>query len=130
MRALDQHDKAAAASASSAGEQPHQLEPPGLLTLEALLVGRSLRHDMEKAGIHLPDEQRSRLTQLIGLERRLGMAFGQLRALSFPCMDMSPSTSIKIQQGFAARGVQGHQEKGTLPSLVRLAFTIHCCCCH
>lgn len=44
---------------------------------EAVRVGRSLRHDFEKAGVHLPPQQRDHLTQLTGLERRLGMAIGE-----------------------------------------------------
>ncbi len=43
---------------------------------EAVRVGRSLRHDFEKAGIHLPAAARARLTELTGLERRLGIAIG------------------------------------------------------
>ena len=45
---------------------------------EAVRVGHSLRHDFEKAGIHLPAAQRERLTELTGLERRLGIAIGGL----------------------------------------------------
>ena len=84
VRALDGHDRKSAAAAFSdsvsEAEQHSNVQLPsreGVLTAEALRVGRSLRHDMEKAGIHLPHEQRSRLTELIGLERRLGMAFGE-----------------------------------------------------
>ncbi|CAL8472167.1 g11709 [Coccomyxa elongata] len=85
VRALDRHDQAAPAVAAqhapeSAGNQQHpstgDSAGSALLSAEALRVGRSLRHDMEKAGIHLPHAQRNRLTQLIGLERRLGMAIG------------------------------------------------------
>lgn len=45
-------------------------------TPEALRVGHTLKHDFEKAGIHLPEEQRSKLTGLIDLERRIGMQIG------------------------------------------------------
>ena len=45
-------------------------------TPEALRVGRTLKHDFEKSGIHLPEEQRNSLTGLIDLERRIGMQIG------------------------------------------------------
>ncbi|KAK9905894.1 hypothetical protein WJX75_008266 [Coccomyxa subellipsoidea] len=84
IRALDHHEQRTAAAAQfppvSEAEQHSGVQHTGgegLLTPEALRVGRSLRHDMEKAGIHLPHAERSRLTELIGLERRLGMAIGQ-----------------------------------------------------
>ncbi len=73
VRALNCHEQTAAHSAPASEHE----QRPGLLTAEALRVGRSLRHDMEKAGIHLPHDKRSRLTELIGQERRLGMAIGQ-----------------------------------------------------
>ena len=84
VRALDSHDQAAPAADRAPGSAGNQQHPStrdsrgsALLSAEALRVGRSLRHDMEKAGIHLPCVQRNRLTQLIGLERRLGMAIGE-----------------------------------------------------
>ena len=52
-------------------------------TPEALRVGRTLKHDFEKAGIHLPEEERSKLTGLIDLERRIGMQIGM------PCSSLS-----------------------------------------
>ncbi|EIE23493.1 zincin [Coccomyxa subellipsoidea C-169] len=73
VRALDCHEQTAAHSAPASEYE----QRPGLLTAEALRVGRSLRHDMEKAGIHLPHDKRSRLTELVGQERCLGMAIGQ-----------------------------------------------------
>lgn len=88
VRALDRYDQAAPAAAAQhapgvAGNQQHpstgDSAGSALLSAEALRVGRSLCHDMEKAGIHLPHAQRNRLTQLIGLERRLGMAIGKVR---------------------------------------------------
>ena len=52
----------------------------GGFTAEALHVGRSLRRDFEKAGIHLPDCQREHLTHLIGMERRIGMQISEYHA--------------------------------------------------
>lgn len=85
VRSLDRYDAAAARSHASSGllllpEQPSgQQEEQGSVqgyTEEAVRVGRSLRRDFEKAGIHLPEHQRVRLVELTGLERRLGIAIG------------------------------------------------------
>ena len=85
VRSLDRYDAAAARGSTSSGvsappEQPlgRQEEHGCVLgyTEEAVRVGRSLRRDFEKAGIHLPEHQRDRLVELTGLERRLGIAIG------------------------------------------------------
>ena len=70
VRALDRHSVIASTRASSGGVSIDGYTP------EALRVGRALKHDFEKSGIHLPEEQRSRLTGLIDLERRIGMQIG------------------------------------------------------
>ena len=57
-------------------------------TPEALRVGRALKHDFEKSGIHLPEGQRSRLTGLIDLERRIGMQIGT------PCLLISQALAF------------------------------------
>jgi hypothetical protein len=88
VRALDDHEqkatqatrgqKEAGSSLLQGQEMGKAQEQPvqSMFTAEALRVGRSLRHDFEKAGIHLPDDKRCRLTHLTGLQRRLGMAIG------------------------------------------------------
>ena len=102
VRALDHHEQRTAAAAQfhpvSEAEQHSGVQHTGgegLLTPEALRVGRSLRHDMEKAGIHLPHAERSRLTELIGLERRLGMAIGQ-NSQNSPCSTAVHNTTSRF----------------------------------
>ena len=81
VRSLDRYDAAAAHSSAlsdrhSLPEQQDDHECVDGYTVEAVRVGRSLRRDFEKAGIHLPEHQRDRLVELTGLERRLGIAIG------------------------------------------------------
>ena len=73
MRALDKHSSAV--SGFAAGGICDNGCTDGF-TPEALRVGRTLKQDFEKAGIHLPEEKRSRLTALVDLERRIGMQIG------------------------------------------------------
>ena len=91
VRSLDRYDAAAARSSASSGVSASPAQPLGQqeehgcvlgYTEEAVRVGRSLRRDFEKAGIHLPEHQRDRLVELTGLERRLGMAIGNWPAFS------------------------------------------------
>ena len=76
-RALDRHSMGASNRVSRGGGSVDGYTP------EALRVGRALKHDFEKSGIHLPEGQRSRLTGLIDLERRIGMQIGT------PCLLIS-----------------------------------------
>ena len=70
VRALDRHTMDASNEVSPGGGCVNGYTP------EALRVGRTLKHDFEKSGIHLPEEQRNSLTGLIDLERRIGMQIG------------------------------------------------------
>ena len=70
VRALDRHSIDASNKVSPGYGSVNGYTP------EALRVGCALKHDFEKSGIHLPEEQRSRLTGLIDLERRIGMQIG------------------------------------------------------
>ena len=80
VRSLDKHSSMAG---TTLPESMHAGSAVAGYTPEALRVGRTLKHDFEKAGIHLPEEQRSRLTGLIDLERRIGMQIGM------PCSSLS-----------------------------------------
>ena len=77
-------------------------------TPEALRVGRALKHDFEKSGIHLPEGQRSRLTGLIDLERRIGMQIGKpcpliSQALAFTLGAICRSLSFDQDHSFQER---------------------------
>ena len=73
VRALDKHSSAVSGFAARGVQDSKCIEG---YTPEALRVGRTLKHDFEKAGIHLPEDQRSRLSALVDLERRIGMQIG------------------------------------------------------
>ena len=75
IRALNRHSSKL--TCSTAGETHDHNSVEGY-TPETLRVGRTLKHDFEKAGIHLPEDQRSRLTGLVDLERRIGFQIGAL----------------------------------------------------
>ena len=96
VRGLDQFDAAAARSSTLSGMPALPAPPLGQqaeqgcvegYTEEAVRVGRSLRRDFEKAGIHLPGPQRDRLVELTGLERHLGIAIGCCPALHHASLD-------------------------------------------
>ena len=73
VHALDKHSCAVRGFAAGGVRDNRCVEG---YTPEALRVGYTLKHDFEKAGIHLPEDQRSRLTALVDLERRIGMQIG------------------------------------------------------
>ncbi len=79
VRSLDKHSSRLS---SNPAAQTHEGGTVDGYTPEALRVGRTLKDDFEKAGIHLPKQQRSRLTALVDLERRIGMQIGT--SLSHP----------------------------------------------
>ena len=61
-------------------QQPPQQHGGGSETAfwsgEALLVGRMLRRDFEKFGVHLPVHGQARLARLTDAALQLGMRFG------------------------------------------------------
>lgn len=83
VRALDKHSSAVRGFAAGGVGDSRCVEG---YTPEALRVGYTLKHDFEKAGIHLQEDQRSRLTALVDLERRIGMQIGA--ALHSPHCDL------------------------------------------
>ncbi|KAL4424571.1 hypothetical protein ABPG77_009155 [Micractinium sp. CCAP 211/92] len=89
VRSLEQHDAAAGAAAAAAagaagrgaaalaGAVPRTAPGGGGFTPEALLVGRMLRRDFERYGVHLPGERRDRMAALVQRGHQLGMAITQ-----------------------------------------------------
>lgn len=92
VHSLERHEAAAAASAAAAAAGTGGAVPaaaaaaaagvaagPGAggFTPEALLVGRMLRRDFERYGVHLPGERRDRMAALVQRGHALGMAITQ-----------------------------------------------------
>lgn len=87
VRSLELHDAAASAAtaaaaavgateAAAAGTAEGSTGSDGF-TPEALLVGRMLRRDFERYGVHLPGERRDRMAALVQRGHQLGMAITQ-----------------------------------------------------
>ena len=78
-RALEQQEAAAAAAAAgaAAGAAAAAAGAGGGFSAEALLVGRMLRRDFERYGVHLSGERRDRMTELVQRGQVLGMRFTQ-----------------------------------------------------
>jgi Zn-dependent oligopeptidase len=73
VRALEQQEAAAAAAGAAAAAAG----AGGGFSAEALLVGRMLRRDFERYGVHLSGERRDRMTELVQRGQVLGMRFTQ-----------------------------------------------------
>ena len=70
-----------ASSSSAESIQSKGAEIEGY-TSEAVMVGRLLLQDFEKAGIHLPEKQRSEISQVTAEVAQLGMAISKLTLLT------------------------------------------------
>ncbi|KAL4855723.1 Mitochondrial intermediate peptidase [Chlorella vulgaris] len=115
-RALRQHDTAAAASTgaerhasaagvlaasftSAAGERAAEVSEAaaaGGWDAEALLVGRMLKRDFERFGVHLDGEKRDRMTLLTHRSQALGMQFTQ------NVLEPSQLGQLELRGGLAA----------------------------
>ena len=107
VRALEPHgaEVGTAAQAASCQAQEAQVAPSTTDTCENLSaargeaqeaqrVGRALRCDMERAGIHLAGAARARLEVLSARTHELGLVFGACQAL-FPLRWRRPGMSSK-----------------------------------
>ena len=66
------------ASSSSAKIQNSRAAEVEGYTAEAVMVGKLLLQDFEKAGIHLPEEQRNEISEVTSEVTQLGMAISKL----------------------------------------------------
>ena len=73
----------AQASSSSAETHPDKGLEIGGYTSEAVMVGRLLLQDFEKAGIHLPERQRTEISKVTSQVSQLGMAISKSSRLGY-----------------------------------------------
>jgi Zn-dependent oligopeptidase len=84
VRSLDHHERLAShGGASTSSSPPSSAAAPGGpevlegYTREAVLVGRLLVRDFEKAGVHLPDQQRQLTAELTARIGQTGYAISK-----------------------------------------------------
>ena len=118
---------AAEAAAGAGGAAQGQHLPGGLgFSAEALLVGRMLRRDFERYGVHLPAVQQDAMAAAMQRAQRLGMAITQ--AVTDPAR-----LGVLELQGTLAGTVGGwHRQEGAgaaASAAPAAAVLLLCCCC-